>query len=55
MSRLAATRIGFFLYGAGVGAAIDGVAWTFWAAWAVAWTSFGLLAYWHRPRNGAHA
>lgn len=52
MSRTTATLIGFWLFGAAVGAAISGVPWTWWAGWAVAWTAFCTVAYWHRPTNG---
>jgi hypothetical protein len=42
-------------WGAAVGAAAQGVPLTWWLFWAVAFSAFSLVAYWHRPRNGGHA
>jgi len=44
--------VGFWLFGAAVGAAVTGVSWSFWAFWALTW--FGLVRLVYR-RNGGHA
>jgi hypothetical protein len=48
VSRRTIARIGFFLWGMAMGALVDGVQWTFWLFWAMAWTAFGLVIWWHR-------
>lgn len=52
MSRLSALLAGFWLFGAAVGAATTGIAWSFWACWAVAWFGLIRLVWGRRPKNG---
>jgi len=54
VSRVTALFVGFWLFGAAVGAALTGVGWSFWAFWALTW--FGLIRLvWGHRGNGGHA
>lgn len=55
MTREWGLRIFCGLIGAAVGAGVSGVAWTWWAAWAVAMGAWLLVASWHRNGDQAHA
>lgn len=55
MSREWGLRILCGLIGAAVGAAVEGMPWTWWAAWAVAMASWLLVASWHRNGGPTHA
>lgn len=57
MTREWGIRVLFGLMGAAVGAAAQGVPWTFWLWWSVAFGTWLLVASWHRDNNGngAHA
>lgn len=48
MTSETAVRVFCGLWGAAIGAAAQGVSWTWWAGWAVAWAALYLIAYWHR-------